>query len=89
MDRAALVAESDAQRIFGLPIALVLTYDVKIQAMWSATDRAAASSNTHFGPWVLNSAQFTATTNAGEAILTIPGIQAFSTAGDNLPIPNA
>lgn len=85
MGRAALVAESDAQKILGVPIALVLTYDVKIQAMWSATDRAAASSNTHFGPWVLNSAQFTATTNEGEAILTIPGIQAIACIYRELP----
>jgi hypothetical protein len=85
MDRAALVADSDAQRILGVPIALVLTYDVKIQAMWSVTDRAAASSNTHFGPWVLNSAQFTGTTNAGEAILTIPGIQAIACIYRELP----
>jgi hypothetical protein len=85
MDRAALVAESDAQKTFGVPIALILTYDVKIQAMWSATDRAAASSNTHFGPWVLDSAQFTATTNAGEAILTIPGITAIACIYRELP----
>jgi hypothetical protein len=85
MDCAALVAESDAQRILGVPIALVLTYDVKIQAMWAAADRAAASSNTHFGPWVLNSAQLTETTNAGEAILTIPGIQAIACIYRELP----
>jgi len=85
MRRATLVAESDAQRIFGIPIALILTCDVKIQATWSAADRAAASSNTHFGPWVLNSAQFTSTTNAGEAILTIPGIQAIACIYRELP----
>jgi hypothetical protein len=85
INRAALVTESNAQKILGVPIALVLTNDVKIQAMWSATDRAAASSNTHFGPWALNSAQFTATTNAGEAILTIPGITAIACIYRELP----
>jgi hypothetical protein len=85
MHRAALVAESDTQKILGIPVALVLTYDVNIKAMWSDTDRAAASSNTHFGPWVLNSAQFTSTQKAGEAILTIPGIQAIACIYSELP----
>ena len=85
IDRAALVAESDAQKILGIPIAIILTYNVRIQAMWSDTDRAAASSNTHFGPWALNSAQFASTTNAGEAILSIPGMQAIACIYRELP----
>jgi hypothetical protein len=85
LQRAALIGESDAQKVIGVPIALVLTNDVKIQAMWSATDRAAASSSTHFGPWVLNSAEFTSTANAGEAILAIPGIQAIACIYRELP----
>jgi hypothetical protein len=68
-----------------MPIALILTSDVKIRAIWSDADRAAASSNTHFGPWVLSSAQFTSTTNAGEAVLTIPGITAIACIYRELP----
>jgi hypothetical protein len=76
--RGSLTGEGDSQEVANLPIALILTSDVKIRATWSDADRAAASSSTHFGPWVLSSAQFTSTTNAGEAILTIPGITAIA-----------
>jgi len=83
--RASMIEESDAQKVIGVPIALILTSDVSIQSMWSAADRAAATSNTHFGPWALNSAQFTSTSNAGEAILAIPGIQAIACIYRQLP----
>jgi hypothetical protein len=83
--RGSLTGDSDAQEVTGMPIALILTSDVKIRAMWSDADRAAASSNTHFGPWVLSSAQFISTTNAGEAILTIPGITAIACIYRELP----
>jgi hypothetical protein len=64
---------------------LILTSDVSIRSAWSEADRAAATSNTHFGPWALNSAQFTSTSNAGEAILSIPGIQAIACIYRQLP----
>lgn len=83
--RASMIEESDAQKVIGVPIALILTSDVSIQSMWSAADRAAATSNTHFGPWALSSAQFTSTSNAGEAILAIPGIQAIACIYRQLP----
>ncbi|HME10031.1 MAG TPA: hypothetical protein VKG25_23435, partial [Bryobacteraceae bacterium] len=83
--RASMIEDSDAQKVFGVPIALVLTSDVNIQANWSAADRTAATSNTHFGPWALNSAKFLATSNAGEAILAIPGIQAIACIYRQLP----
>jgi hypothetical protein len=83
--RAALVAASDDQKTIGVPVALILTYDVKIQAQWSDSDRAAASSSTHFGPWMLTSAQFTSATDGGGAILTIPGIQAIACIYRELP----
>jgi hypothetical protein len=85
MPRGKLTEEGNAQKVTGMPIALILTSDVEIRAIWSETDRAAANSNTHFGPWVLNSAQFTSTTNAGEAILTIPGMQAIACIYRELP----
>ena len=81
--RGSLIGDGDAQA--GMPIALVLTSDVKIRGVWSEADRAAASSSTHFGPWVLSSSQFTSTTNAGEAILTIPGITAIACIYRELP----
>jgi hypothetical protein len=83
--RGSLTGDGDAQKVTGVPIALILTSDVKIRAIWSDADRAAASSNTHFGPWVLSSAQFTSTTNAGEAILTIPGVTAIACIYRELP----
>jgi hypothetical protein len=83
--RASMIEESDAQKVFGMPIALVLTSDVNIQSMWSDADRAAATSNTHFGPWALNSAQFSTATSAGAATLSIPGIQAIACIYRQLP----
>ena len=83
--RGSLTGDVDAQQLTGMPIALILTSDVKIRAIWSDADRAAATSNTHFGPWVLSSAQFTSTTNAGEAVLTIPGITAIACIYRELP----
>jgi hypothetical protein len=83
--RGSLTGDGDAQAMAGMPIALILTSDVKIRAIWSEADRAAASSSTHFGPWVLNSSQFTSTANVGEAILTIPGITAIACIYRELP----
>lgn len=83
--RASMIEDSQAEKVIGVPIALILTSDVNIQSIWSDADRAAATSNTHFGPWTLNSAQFTSTTNTGEAILTIPGIQAIACIYRQLP----
>jgi len=85
LGRAALIADGDPQKVTGVPIALVLTSDVTIQSTWSAADRAAASSNTHFGPWALSSAQFASATTSGEAILTIPGITAIACIYRELP----
>jgi hypothetical protein len=83
--RASMIEDSDAQKVIGVPIALILTSGVNIQSIWSAADRASATSNTHFGPWALNSAQFTSTSNTGEAILAIPGIQAIACIYRQLP----
>jgi hypothetical protein len=83
--RASMIEDSDAQKVIGVPIALVLTSDVGIQSIWSDADRAAATSNTHLGPWSLNSAQFTSTTNTGQATLAIPGIQAIACVYRQLP----
>ena len=85
LHRAQLIADSDAEHSIGVPIAMVLTHDVKIRAAWSASDRAAASSNTHFGPWSLNAAQFEETATAGEAVMTIPGITAIACIYRQLP----
>jgi hypothetical protein len=83
--RASMIEDSDSQKVIGVPVALILTSDVSIRSAWSEADRAAATSNTHFGPWALNSAQFTSTSNAGEAILSIPGIQAIACIYRQLP----
>jgi hypothetical protein len=74
--RGELIEESDGQTYTGIPIALILTSDVSIVASWSDTDRAAATSSTHLGPWALNSVKFVATSDAGVSALTIPGTQA-------------
>ena len=76
--RAAFLSGSTLQSVVGVPMALILTANVEIRANWSETDRDAATNNTHLGPWALNSAHFTATSNVGEAVLTIPGIQAIA-----------
>jgi hypothetical protein len=97
--RASMIEDSDAQKVIGVPIALILTSDVSIEANWSESDRAAATSNTHFGAWALNSAQFTSTSSRGVATLAIPGIQAIACiyrqlpalppqADPNLPVPS-
>jgi hypothetical protein len=83
--RASMIEDSDAEKVIGVPIALILTSDVSIQSIWSDADRTAATSNTHFGPWALNSAQLSATTDTGEATLAIPGIQAIACIYRQLP----
>ncbi len=83
--RASMIEDSDADKVFGVPIALILTSGVSIESNWSAADRAAFTSNTHFGPWTLNSAQFSATNSAGAASLVIPGVQAIACIYRQLP----
>jgi hypothetical protein len=83
--RASMIEDSDAQKVIGVPIALILTSDVSVESNWSQADRAAATSNTHFGPWALNSAQFGSTSSTGVATLTIPGIQAIACIYRQLP----
>jgi hypothetical protein len=99
LNRASMIEESDAEKVIGVPIALILTSDVSVEANWSEADRTAATSSTHFGPWALNSAQFSSTSNTQVATLAIPGIQAIACiyrqlpalppqADPNLPIPS-
>ncbi|WP_124599629.1 hypothetical protein [Burkholderia sp. Bp8963] len=85
MERGALVAEATADRMTGLPVALLLTSDVKLESDWSESDRTAASSSTHFGPWILNGASFSSSTQTGKAVMAIPGIQVIGCIYRELP----
>jgi hypothetical protein len=85
MARGSLVGDSNDQKMVGIPVALVLTDNVKIQANWSAADRQAASTNTHFGPWSLADAQFSATSEAGQVVLSLPGMRAIAGIFRQLP----
>ena len=70
------VGAASTQRCFGLPVSLILTANVQITASWSASDRAAAASNSHVGPWALAGAEIPAPDSSGKATLTIPSMQA-------------
>jgi hypothetical protein len=85
LQRASMIGDGDAGQVTGIPVALILTSDVKIGANWSESDRNAASSNTHFGPWALHAMEITTSDTAGEATLTIPGIQAIACIYRDLP----
>jgi hypothetical protein len=83
--RASLIEESTPEKTLGVPVALILTSNVSITAKWSDSDRAAATSNTHLGPWALTSSNFTAADSAGEAVLAIPGVTAIGCIYRELP----
>jgi hypothetical protein len=85
LQRASVIEESSGHKSLGIPIAMVLTSDVGVTSTWTDADRAAATSSTHFGPWALTSANFSSTTNAVEATLMIPGVQAIACIYRELP----
>jgi hypothetical protein len=85
MRSASIVREADAEWVSGIPVALILTSDVKIAANWSESDRSMVSSSTHFGPWAVHATQFEESAVAGEAILSIPNMQAIACVYRDLP----
>jgi hypothetical protein len=91
LQRGNLIAECAANNLIGVPIELILTANVQIEANWSATDRSSASNNTHVGPWALQSWQFSAVSSSGRSTLTIPGMQAVACIYRGLPVlpPNS
>jgi hypothetical protein len=84
-EQGALVPASSASVTVGMPVALVLTSNVQIQATWSAADRSNASSSTNFGPWALSSSQTLSDSTQGTASLSIPDIQAIACIYRQLP----
>lgn len=86
LQRGSIVAESDPDTTIGVPIALILTSNVQIEAKWSEVDRSSASSSTHIGPWALDSTKFSAVDSQGLSKLTIPGIQAVACIYQALPV---
>jgi hypothetical protein len=86
LQRGSIVGESGPENTVGVPIALVLTSNVQIEAKWSDADRLSASSHTHIGPWALDSTQFSALDSQGLSKLTIPGIQAVACIYRALPV---
>jgi hypothetical protein len=91
LQRGNLIAQSAANNLIGVPIELILTANVQIEANWSATDRSSASNSTHVGPWALQSSQFSAVSNSGRSTLSIPGMQAVACIYRGLPVlpPNS
>ncbi|HEY9023937.1 MAG TPA: hypothetical protein VIP05_06525, partial [Burkholderiaceae bacterium] len=83
--RGALVAEASDDRATGVPVALVLTSDVRLQSDWCDSDRAAATGSTHLGPWMLSGASFSASSDSGQAVLAIPGTQVIACIYRELP----
>ena len=59
----------------GVPIAMVLTRNVRVSGRWSETDRAAAASHTSFGPWQLSDVETSFEEHEESATLAIPGTQ--------------
>jgi hypothetical protein len=59
----------------GVPVAMVLTRDVRVTGRWSDADRAAAASHTSFGPWQLSESESSFEEHEESATLTIHGTQ--------------
>ena len=62
-------------RDVGIPVALVLTKDVKISGTWTEVDKSAAASHTSIGPWQINDSHSEFHQDGNATTLAIPGIQ--------------
>lgn len=69
----------------GVPIAMVVTRNVRVSGRWSEADRAAAASHTSFGPWEMSQSKMSFDKSQETATLEIPDTQVVAVVCSLLP----
>jgi hypothetical protein len=69
----------------GVPIAMVVTRNVRVSGRWSEADRAAADSHTSFGPWEMSRSKMSFDSSRETATLEIPDTQVVAVVCSLLP----
>jgi hypothetical protein len=69
----------------GVPIAMVVTRNVRVSGRWSEADRAAADSHTSFGPWEMSRSKMSFDKSQETATLEIPDTQVVAVVCSLLP----
>jgi hypothetical protein len=69
----------------GVPVAMLVTRNVRVSGHWSEADRAAASSHTSIGPWQMSESAMTVDEHEETTTLTMPGTQVVAVVCSLLP----